>query len=315
MTAKGDAPLHRNLFHHAAQLAHPGFEFQSELSVVDGGRDSLVLRANRFFQHHFWKCRSHRRLDEMGSSAVDRHTPDYRAAFPGFLFREPRKYPRARAPGKTGFRSGVTDRQPIRRVHQTIQPRQHYQRPARCRRSLRIAVEAERRTERTFHFALCCRTWFRNRRALLHHAWPGRGELLDYSCAGTGIWLFQLPQYRALSGCHFPVAFPAYFWLGDSGSDHCEHPGPPAHQITRSTVSFDAASSHRVDDCVLAFPGVLEICAATLFQRQFVMIVGQPLRLPDAELAGGAPPPTMPRSKRVGLFIDESRLDRDARLA
>jgi hypothetical protein len=33
----------------------------------------------------------------------------------------------------------------------------------------------------------------------------------------------------------------------------------------------------------------LEICAATLFQRQLVMIVGQPLRLPGAELAGGAP--------------------------
>jgi hypothetical protein len=33
----------------------------------------------------------------------------------------------------------------------------------------------------------------------------------------------------------------------------------------------------------------LEICAAALFQRQLVMIVGQPLRLPGAELAGGAP--------------------------
>src|SRR5438874_10464142 len=87
MTAKDDAPLHRNLFHHAAQLAHPGHELQSELSVVDGGRDSLVLRANRFLQHHFWECRSHRRLDEMGSSAADRHTPDHRTAFPGFLFR------------------------------------------------------------------------------------------------------------------------------------------------------------------------------------------------------------------------------------
>ena len=43
MTAKSDAPLHRNLFHHAAQLAHPGHELQGELLVVDGGRDSLVF--------------------------------------------------------------------------------------------------------------------------------------------------------------------------------------------------------------------------------------------------------------------------------
>ena len=84
------------------------------------------------------------------------------------------------------------------------------------------------------------------------------------------------------------MAFPPGFWLGDSGGDHREHPRAPAHQIAWSTVSFNAASNHRVDHCVLAFPGVLEICAATLFQRQFVNSI----------------PP----------FVDESGLDRDAAL-
>jgi hypothetical protein len=69
------------------------------------------------------------------------------------------------------------------------------------------------------------------------------------------------------------MAFPDDFWLGDSCRYHCEYPRAPAHQIVWSTVSLDAASNHRVDNCVLAFPSVLEFCAATLFQRQFVMIV------------------------------------------
>src|SRR5437764_11259751 len=99
MTAKDDAPLHRNLFHHAAQLAHPGHEFQSELSVVDGGRDSLVLRADRFLQHHFWDSRSHWGLDQVGSGAADRDTSDYLAVVPGVLFRERCKRYRSRVSG------------------------------------------------------------------------------------------------------------------------------------------------------------------------------------------------------------------------
>src|SRR5262245_32518330 len=102
MTAKTNARLLRILFINPAQLAHPGPEFQGELPVVDGGRGPLVLRANRFLQHHFWERRSHRRLDEVGSGAAGRDTPDYRAAFPGVLFRERRKYSRARAHWKTG---------------------------------------------------------------------------------------------------------------------------------------------------------------------------------------------------------------------
>jgi len=66
------------------------------------------------------------------------------------------------------------------------------------------------------------------------------------------------------------VAFQAGFWLGNSGSDHCQHPRAPPDQIHGSTVSFDAASNHRVDDRVLAFSRVLELCAGTLFQREFV---------------------------------------------
>src|SRR4030095_8625032 len=135
-------------------------------------------------------------------------------------------------------------------------------------------VETRHGAEPTFHFALCRGALFWHRRALLHHARPGRGELLDRPCAGIGVRLFQFSQHRALSRCYFPAAFPADFWLGDSGGDHCEHPSAPAHQITRSTVSFDAASNHRVCDCVLAFPCVLEFCAATLFQCQFVSSSG-----------------------------------------
>jgi len=67
------------------------------------------------------------------------------------------------------------------------------------------------------------------------------------------------------------VAFPAYFWLGHSGGDHCEHPCAAADQIAWSTLSFDASSNHRFDDCILAFPCVLEICATTLFERQLVI--------------------------------------------
>ena len=172
-----------------------------------------------------------------------------------------------------------------------------------------LAVQAERRAERTFRFALCCGAWFRSRRALLHHARPGCGELLDHSRAGTGVWLFQLSQYRALSGCHFPVAFQADFWLGDSGGDHCEHPGAPAHQITRSTVSFDAASSHRVDALCSGFPGCFgnlrcDIIPAPVRECRCAVLSAwaseYPLRTADAT--------------RI-LFIDESRLDRDARLA
>jgi hypothetical protein len=44
------------------------------------------------------------------------------------------------------------------------------------------------------------------------------------------------------------------------------------------------------------------------------MIAGQPLRLPGAELAGERLPYNA-RTKRVRLFVDESHLDRDARLA
>src|SRR5215831_17222407 len=285
MTAKGDAPLHRNLFNHAAQLAHPRHELQGELPVVDGGRDSVVLRANRFLQHHFWECRSHRRLDEVGGRAADRDSPDYRTAFPGVLFRESRKYSRARAHGKTGFRSGVANRQPVRGFHETILTRQHCQRSAWCRSGWRLVVETWRDAEPGCHFVVSRGALFRNSRSLFHHAWSGRIQLLDRARAGTGVRLFQLSQYRALSGCHFPVAFPADFWLGDSGGDHREYPRAPAHQIARSTVSFDATSNHRFDDCVLAFPCVLEFCAATLFQRQLVISVWQPLRLPRAEIA------------------------------
>ena len=123
MIAKRDAPIRRNLFHHAAQLAHPGHEFQGELPVMDGGRDSLVLRPNRIFQYHFWKRRSHRRLDEMGSRAVGRNAPDYRSALPGILFRERREHSGVGADWETGFRPGLADRQPVRSFHQTIRAR------------------------------------------------------------------------------------------------------------------------------------------------------------------------------------------------
>src|SRR5215510_14472088 len=76
----------------------------------------------------------------MGSGPAGRHTPDYRAALPGVLFRERREHSRARAHRKTGFRSGVANRQPIRGVHETILARQHRQRAAWCRRGYCIAV-------------------------------------------------------------------------------------------------------------------------------------------------------------------------------
>jgi hypothetical protein len=44
------------------------------------------------------------------------------------------------------------------------------------------------------------------------------------------------------------------------------------------------------------------------------MIVGRPLRLPWTKLAGGAPAYNADVKESL-LFIDESRLDRDARLA
>ena len=70
-------------------------------------------------------------------------------------------------------------------------------------------------------------------------------------------WLFRL-----IFGWVIPVVIIA------------QHSRAPADQIHGSTVSFDAASNHRVDDCILALPRVLEICAATLFQRQFVSSSG-----------------------------------------
>ena len=128
--------------------------------------------------------------------------------------------------------------------------------------------------------------WCRPLSVLLYVVALGFGVAVHYSImlalAAVSFWiiraqglvygLFQLSQYRALSGRHFPVAFPADFWLGDSGGDHREYPRAPADQIPRPTVSVDAASNHRVDDCVLAFACVLEICAATLFQRELVRL-------------------------------------------
>src|SRR5437763_16348167 len=120
MTAKPDAPLHRNLFHYDAQLAHPGHELQGELPVVDGGEDSLVLRPDRFLQHHFWECRSHWGLDQMGSGAVDWHSPDYRPAFPGIFLRERGEHSRTRTHREIGFDSGATHRRPVRSFDKAI---------------------------------------------------------------------------------------------------------------------------------------------------------------------------------------------------
>jgi hypothetical protein len=53
MTGETGAPLHRDLFYHAAELAHSRDELQSQFHSVDGGRGALVLRANRFLQYYF----------------------------------------------------------------------------------------------------------------------------------------------------------------------------------------------------------------------------------------------------------------------
>src|SRR5207244_4633477 len=44
MTANRAPALHRDLFHHAAQLAHSRDEFQSELPPLDAGGSALVRR-------------------------------------------------------------------------------------------------------------------------------------------------------------------------------------------------------------------------------------------------------------------------------
>jgi hypothetical protein len=58
----------------------------------------------------------------------------------------------------------------------------------------------------------------------------------------------------------------------------------------------------------------LELCAATLFQRQLVMIVRASASVDGCRIGRRSASSTMPRPKRVCLFVDESRIDRDARL-
>src|SRR5438132_4733704 len=72
MTGKRAPALHRDLLHHAAQLAHPRDELQSKLPALHAGGGALVRRADRFLLYHLRQCRPHRRLDRMGSGCAHR---------------------------------------------------------------------------------------------------------------------------------------------------------------------------------------------------------------------------------------------------
>src|SRR6266481_782345 len=91
MTGKRAPALHRDLLHHASQLAHPRDEFQSELPPLDAGGGALVRRPDRFFLNHLRQCRSHWGLDKMGSRFAHRHPPNDLATLPGVLFYQRRR--------------------------------------------------------------------------------------------------------------------------------------------------------------------------------------------------------------------------------
>src|SRR5207248_9600653 len=79
MTTRTRGPLHRNLSHHAAQLAHSRDEFQGELPSLEASGSALVPRPVCFFQYHFWLNHSHRLLVEMVSRPARRHASDHRS--------------------------------------------------------------------------------------------------------------------------------------------------------------------------------------------------------------------------------------------
>jgi len=84
----------------------------------------------------------------------------------------------------------VAHRQPICCFDQTIRSRQHRKRRARWRGGLRFAVAAWDHAKPNVDLALLGRARIRRRRALLDHALPGGGELLDRTGARPGLRLF-----------------------------------------------------------------------------------------------------------------------------
>src|ERR1700737_1694781 len=270
MTGERGAALHRNLFHHASHSPHSRDEFQSEFSALDAGGSTLVLRADRFLQHHFWPGRSHWRLDEMGSGVARRHAPDDRATFPGILFRQHRKHSRACPHRKARLAARFAHRQPVCGVDQTIWLRQHDQRRARWRCRLRIALPARPRPKSAVDLALSDRPRVRRRRALLDHALPRGREFLDPPGPRAGLRLLQFSQHRTLSGRNFSAGLSIHFRLDRSSRDHCEYSSAAAHQTARTTGLADAAPRDCLHNYLLAIARFLAFCPAPVLQRQLL---------------------------------------------
>src|ERR1700730_4367798 len=264
------AALPRHLLHHAAELAYPRDEFQSQLPPLDDRRGPLVLWADRFLQHHFWPGRSHWRLDEMGSGVARRHTPNDRATFPGILFRQHRKHSRACPHRKARLAARVADRQPVCGFDQAIWLRQHDQRRARWRCRLRIALAARPRPKSAVDLALSDRPRVRRRRALLDHALPRGREFLDRPGPRPGLRLLQFSQHCALSGRNFPADFSIHFRLDRSSRDHCKYSSAAAHQTARTTWLADVAPGNCLHNYLLVIAPFLAFCPAPLLQRQLV---------------------------------------------
>src|SRR6266568_1367876 len=206
----------------------------------------------------------------MGGRVARRNAPNDRATFPGILFCERRKHPRTSAHGKTGLAARVAHRQPICRFDQTIRSRQHSKRRARWRRGLRFAVAAWDHAKPNVDLALLGRARIRRRRALLDHALSGGGELLDRAGARPSLRLLQLPEHCPLSRRNLPADFSHDLWLDHSGGDYREYSRPPARQIAWTAGTTDAASCHCLEHYFLALPRLLEICFASLLERQFI---------------------------------------------
>ena len=211
MTSERPAALHRNLRHHAAQLAHSRDEFQGEFHPLDDGGSALVSRPDRVFQHHL------RPVDRIGDWSkwevvllVGTHQI-IAQLFQAFFFVNVANIPEL-------VRTGKLDSLLVLPIDsQFAVSTKQFGLDSVVNAALGGVVVVVSLTrlgvvpQPVAYSALSGRDRLRRRHPLFHHAEPGRGQLLDRARPGTGLRLFQFPQYRALSRRDFSAPLPFDF--------------------------------------------------------------------------------------------------------
>ena len=277
MTGKRAPALHRDLLHHAAQLAHPRVEFQSELPALDAGGGALVRRPDRFFSIIFGN------VDRIGDWTkwevvllIGTHQM-IAQLFQAFFFVNVAAIPEL-------VRTGKLDSLLVLPVDsQFAVSTKQFGLDSVVNAALGgvvVVVALAKLSVVPTPMSI-----------LLYVIAIGFGIAVHYSimlslaavsfwivrAQGPGLRLLQFPQHRALSGRDLSAALQNHLRVDYSGRDRRQYSRAATDQIVRPALAAHVSARRRLDRCLLPLPRFLVVCPSPILQRQLLKPVAASL--------------------------------------